>query len=121
MQVVDNQDAHLTRQDAVQGAAGVVSGRATPRSGMGKELQHRPVEFLHPGVAGQSDPAHRPAFVTGLRGIAQGVDLAAVVLAGERQHRRGFAETRERIDRDGALSFVAILGVAVDNVPQILV
>ena len=65
--------------------------------------------------------AHRPAFVAGLRDIAQCFELAAVVLAGERQHRRGFAETWERIDRDGALSFVAILGVAVDNVPQILV
>jgi hypothetical protein len=121
MKVVHDQCPYFTQQYAVQDAAGVVGGGATPRSGVGEELQHRPVEFLHPGVAGQSDPAHRPAFVTGLRGIAQCFDFPAMVLAGERQYRRGLPETRERIDRDGALGFVAILGVAVHDVPQILV
>src|SRR5258708_36060550 len=49
------------------------------------------------------------------------LDFAAVELPGKREHGSRLAQTRERIDGDAALDLVAILLVAVDDVPQVLV
>ena len=89
--------------------------------GVAIELQHGPVEVLHAGVAGQPDPADRPA-ARG-RPVVDAVlgDLPAVVLPGERQHRGGLAQAREGVDGDAALDLVTVLVVAVDDVPQVLV
>ena len=64
------QDADIAGQHAVQGALRELRGGPADAPGMGEELQHGPVEFLHAGVAGQPDPADRPPLVPG-RGDTQ--------------------------------------------------
>ena len=47
--------------------------------------------------------------------------FALVEHLGERQHRGGLAQPRKRVDRDRPLGLVAVLDVAIDDVPQVLV
>lgn len=73
------------------------------------------------GLAGQPDPADRPPFVPVPGVFAVLGDLAEMESFGEGQHRGGLAQPGERVDRDRALGLVPVLGVAVHDVPQILV
>lgn len=49
------------------------------------------------------------------------LDFALVIFPGEVQNCGCLPESGEGVDRDGALGFVAVLGVAVDDVPEVLV
>ena len=121
MQIIDHQKPGLTRGHTVQGATGQVGAGAASVSGVGVELEHRPVELLEPGVAGQPDPAHRPPLVA-IAGVgALDPDLAAVKILGERQDRCRLAQAGVGVDRDRALGLVAELEVAVDHGRELLV
>ncbi len=121
MQVVQDQQADLAGQHAVQGLEPELGGGGGLPAGVTEELQHRPVQILHAGVAGQAHPAHRPPLVP-LRGERPVLgDLPAVELGREREDRGGLAQARESIHRHGALRLVAVLQIAVDDVPQVLV
>ncbi|WP_157376257.1 hypothetical protein [Amycolatopsis keratiniphila] len=87
MQIIDVQQPDLAGEHAVQGAMRELGRGAALVAGMTEVLQHRPIEILHAGVAGQPDPAGRPAFVPVLGELAVLGDLAEVELFGEGQHR----------------------------------
>jgi hypothetical protein len=91
VQIVDDQQPHLTRQHAVQDPVAELAGRALETAGVAEKLQQRPVEVLHAGVAGQPDPADRPPLMPLLGVVTLRGELAAVKLPGERQHRGGLA------------------------------
>jgi hypothetical protein len=121
VQVVQDQQAHLAGQHTVQGLQTELGGGGVLTTRVAEELQHLPVEVLHAGVAGQPHPAHRPPLMP-LHGEAAVLgDLPAVECAGEGEHRRGLAQSRERVDGHRPLGLVAILEVAVHDVPQVLV
>jgi hypothetical protein len=91
------QEPALAEEHAVQGTLRELGRGAGSGAGMGEELQHRPVEVLHPGVPGQPHPAGGKPLVPAGRERAALWDLPAVEAPGEVRHRGRLAQPRKGV------------------------
>src|SRR5207302_4071450 len=101
MKIVDDEKSGLTGDHAIQRALGQLRGGTVAAARMGEEPEHRAVEILHTGIAGQPDTTHRPAFISATGDFAMLGDFAAVKVFGEIGDGDRFTESGKAVDCDG--------------------
>jgi hypothetical protein len=119
--VVDDPDAGLARQDAVQRVAGQLSGVGPVGPGVAVELADHPVQRAEGGVRGQADPEHRDPLVplAGQRPVL--ADLRAVEGAGECVGGGGLAQAGQSVDDRGPADPVRVLPPGGDDHVELVV
>ncbi|MEV6296699.1 hypothetical protein AB0M41_41235 [Streptomyces sp. NPDC051896] len=90
----------IAGEHAVQGTLRELGRGADSAVGMAEELQHRPVEVLHPSVPDQPHPADGKPLVPAGRERAAFWDLPAVEVPGQGRHRGRLAQSRKGVHRD---------------------
>jgi hypothetical protein len=119
--VVDDHELGVATEEAVGGAGGQLGGVAALGAGMGVEPAEHRVQGPHRRGPGEGEVADRDPLVAAAAPLPVQFELFAMKLASEGDRDGRFPQARVGVDRGGTLDLVAVLPVAVDDLPQVLV